>query len=323
MQTYAGMNSTETEMQAGREGFTLIELSVVLVIIGLIVGGVLVGQDLIRAAYIRAQITQIEKFNTAVNTFYGKFQALPGDMNNQTAAFFGFSTAVHNSGGNWYGQGNGDGMIQGNEIGQDSTGYYGGLMSATIMTSCGETGVFWVDLSSATAGNLIEGGFNTATENSGGTCFSVNGSLIQQYVPAAKLGGGNSVYVTNINGINYYGVENIVSFLPPMTGAAGMTVAQAYNIDKKIDDGFPATGNVAAMVTYLYPIWVMGGPEGTADTYVPSGSLFGGVVGTAGNASGPTTCFDAATGAEPTYSMEQGGGAGLNCALIFKMQGGD
>jgi prepilin-type N-terminal cleavage/methylation domain-containing protein len=54
-------------------GFTLIELSIVLVIIALIVGGVLVGKDLISAAYVRAQITQIERFNTAVNTFYGKY----------------------------------------------------------------------------------------------------------------------------------------------------------------------------------------------------------------------------------------------------------
>ena len=38
-------------------GFTLIELSIVLVIIGLLVGGVLVGQDLIRAAGVRAQIS--------------------------------------------------------------------------------------------------------------------------------------------------------------------------------------------------------------------------------------------------------------------------
>jgi prepilin-type N-terminal cleavage/methylation domain-containing protein len=40
-----------------RNGFTLIELSIVLVIVGLIVGGVLVGQDLIRSAAVRAQIS--------------------------------------------------------------------------------------------------------------------------------------------------------------------------------------------------------------------------------------------------------------------------
>ena len=56
-----------------------------LVIIGLIVGGVLVGQDLIRAAETRAQITQFEKYQSAVNTFRGKFNAIPGDMNVATA----------------------------------------------------------------------------------------------------------------------------------------------------------------------------------------------------------------------------------------------
>jgi prepilin-type N-terminal cleavage/methylation domain-containing protein len=47
-------------------GFTLIELSIVLVIIGLIVGVILVGPDLIEAATIRSQISQIDKYNTPV-----------------------------------------------------------------------------------------------------------------------------------------------------------------------------------------------------------------------------------------------------------------
>lgn len=51
-----------------RQGFTLIELSIVLVIIGLIVGGILVGRELISAAEIRATVSQIEKYNTSVNT---------------------------------------------------------------------------------------------------------------------------------------------------------------------------------------------------------------------------------------------------------------
>ena len=51
-----------------RAGFTLIELSIVLVIIGLIVGGVLVGQELIRAAFVRAQITQIESTRRSIRS---------------------------------------------------------------------------------------------------------------------------------------------------------------------------------------------------------------------------------------------------------------
>jgi prepilin-type N-terminal cleavage/methylation domain-containing protein len=89
-------------------GFTLIELSIVLVIIGLIVGGVLVGQDLIRAAAVRAQITQIEKYNTAANTFYGKYGYLPGDINGTAATQFGFVAR-----GAYGGQGDGNGLVEG------------------------------------------------------------------------------------------------------------------------------------------------------------------------------------------------------------------
>jgi prepilin-type N-terminal cleavage/methylation domain-containing protein len=88
-------------------GFTLIEMAIVLVIIGLIVGGVLVGQDLIEAANQRAQITQIEKYRTAANTFYGKYGYLPGDLPSTQAAQFGFVTRA----GTQY-NGDGNGLVE-------------------------------------------------------------------------------------------------------------------------------------------------------------------------------------------------------------------
>jgi prepilin-type N-terminal cleavage/methylation domain-containing protein len=72
-------------------GFSLIELSIVLVIIGLLTGGILVGRSLINLAQIRAQISQIEKFDTAVKTFQLKYNCLPGDCSQ--AVIFGLGSS--------------------------------------------------------------------------------------------------------------------------------------------------------------------------------------------------------------------------------------
>jgi prepilin-type N-terminal cleavage/methylation domain-containing protein len=228
---------------ASYEGFTLIELSIVLVIIGLIVGGVLVGQDLIRAAAARAQVSQIEKYNTAVNTFRDKYGALPGDLNAAIATQFGFAAR-----GNGPGQGDGNGVLE--------------AYAANVCGFCenyGETAMFWVDLSKA---SLIDGSFGTASATVA-PVSNVTGSGIDLYYPAAKIGGGNYVYVwsggptlsftsteINNNGINYFGLSAITKLSGGdwrMYSNPGLTVAQAYSIDKKVDDGLPQSGSVFAM----------------------------------------------------------------------------
>ena len=60
-------------------GFTLVELSIVLVIIGLLIGGILVGQSLIESAKINAQIQQFGQYDIAIRNFKGKFRQMPGD----------------------------------------------------------------------------------------------------------------------------------------------------------------------------------------------------------------------------------------------------
>ena len=67
-----------------RRGFSLVELSIVLVILGLLVGGVLSGQSLIHAAQLRAVTTEMNNYVSAYNTFRDKYMAIPGDMNNAT-----------------------------------------------------------------------------------------------------------------------------------------------------------------------------------------------------------------------------------------------
>jgi prepilin-type N-terminal cleavage/methylation domain-containing protein len=68
-----------------KRGFTLIELSIVLVVIGLIIGGIIIGQTLIQSAQIRRQTTEFGKWYAAVNTYRIKYNALPGDDANAVA----------------------------------------------------------------------------------------------------------------------------------------------------------------------------------------------------------------------------------------------
>ena len=168
-----------------KNGFTLIELSIVLVIIGLIIGGVLVGQDLINAATIRAQISQIEKYNTAVHTFQLKYGYLPGDIPDPAASAFGFIAR-----GAYAGTGDGNGIIQGiYDSGGGVYGVYG------TMEQSGETTVFWRDLSKA---SLIDGNFSTAITSSYPTVATVtptSSPSFDAFVPRAKIGNGNYIYV--------------------------------------------------------------------------------------------------------------------------------
>ena len=215
--------------QKAQSGFTLIELSIVLVIIGLIVGGVLVGRDLIKAAELRATISQIERYNTAVNTFQIKYGGIPGDLSSGLAAGFGMVARPGLSG-----QGDGDGQIE-NCFG--NTG---------VSTTAGcEVLVFWVDLSYA---NLIEGNFSTAVDSGVAAGISIAGPSLPLYFPTAKMGRGNYITVYADSGMNYYELAALTS-----TGFAGfyidgnaITPAEAGSMDTKMDDGSPLTGRVIA-----------------------------------------------------------------------------
>lgn len=67
-----------------KRAFSLIELSIAIVIIGLLVGGVLVARDLIAASEIRQVISTVERYKTAINSFRDKYMNLPGDLPDQS-----------------------------------------------------------------------------------------------------------------------------------------------------------------------------------------------------------------------------------------------
>jgi len=66
-------------MKRNASGFTLIEIAIVLVIIGLLLGGVLKGQELITGARVRNLISQQDGIKAAFFGFQDRFRALPGD----------------------------------------------------------------------------------------------------------------------------------------------------------------------------------------------------------------------------------------------------
>jgi len=78
-------------------GFTLVELAVVMVIIGLLIGGILKGQEMIENARVNSMITQTKAINAATSTFQDMYDALPGDMNDANTRLPG---TPGNGGGN-------------------------------------------------------------------------------------------------------------------------------------------------------------------------------------------------------------------------------
>jgi prepilin-type N-terminal cleavage/methylation domain-containing protein len=92
-----------------QSGFTLIELAIVLVIIGLLLGGVLKGQELINAAKVKNIANDFRNIQMQLFSYQDKFHALPGD----DAAAVGHVGADSN--------GNGDGQIDGAWLNQAQT----------------------------------------------------------------------------------------------------------------------------------------------------------------------------------------------------------
>ncbi len=76
-----------THLSARNRGFTLVELSIVLVIIGLIIGGVLTGQQIIQNARTTNAINAIQSYQAQFSTYAQNYGAVPGDDKYATSRF--------------------------------------------------------------------------------------------------------------------------------------------------------------------------------------------------------------------------------------------
>src|ERR1700675_40402 len=81
-----------------QNGFTLIEIAIVLVIIGLLLGGVLKRQELIQSARVRNLISQQDGVKAAYFGFLDRFRALPGDYSKATTTIAGATVDGDNNG---------------------------------------------------------------------------------------------------------------------------------------------------------------------------------------------------------------------------------
>lgn len=227
------------KFDARQRAFSLVELSIVLVILGLLVGGVLAGQSLIRAAELRSISTEYARYATAAQTFRDKYFAVPGDMTNGTA-FWGRRAAtgacVTNSGAalnttTGVCDGDGDGRLT-----ETGAGFYPD-----------ERFVFWRALANA---GLIEGTY-TGTTVAGGSFHSQGGVN----VPRARM--NNALWYTNSRAAssgstvefvmeygNFLQIGAYQANLSPNSSI--MYPEEAWNIDTKMDDGMPGRGTVIA-----------------------------------------------------------------------------
>lgn len=89
-------------------GFTLVEIAIVLVIIGLLLGGILKGQELINSARVRALADQNSAIQAAYFGFIDRYRQVPGDMRDTDA-----QDAI---GANVLTGGNGDGRLNNGDL---------------------------------------------------------------------------------------------------------------------------------------------------------------------------------------------------------------
>jgi prepilin-type N-terminal cleavage/methylation domain-containing protein len=225
-----------------KNAFTLIELSMVLVIIALLIGGIVIGREMIKQAQLKTIMSDIEIFNKAFYSFRQKYNCWPGDCPNATQ-FFGTASGGCNTGsrtGTQTCNGTGDGKI-------GNSGNGNGFSSAHEMFS------FWHHLASA---DLIPTQFTGYSSNNLDYQFGINAPAATKFGQNVGYGiyhlGSHSdsgYYTSNYSNLFYFGTY--LANYPPINPV--LTSLEAYQIDNKSDDGLPSTGNILTMKSFWNP----------------------------------------------------------------------
>ena len=203
-------------------GFTLVELAIVMIIIGLLIGGILKGQELINNARIASTVANLKGISTAANTFRDQFSGFPGDFPVANVRLPNCAAAPCING-------NGNNQVD-------------GTLAMPVAPGAGQEGMsFFIHLQRA---DLLGGVDGTATAQFG------------QGLPASSIGGGHTVGffagggALGNNGAARGGHYITIQAGPgAIAGAAantglGISTSEAARIDRKMDDGTSNAGSV-------------------------------------------------------------------------------
>ena len=189
-------------MNNRQTGFTLIEIAIVLVIIGLLLGGVVKGQEMIVSARVRNLIAQQDGIKAAFFAFQDRYRALPGD--------YGAADSTINCGASPCLNGNSNGLVE----------------AAATGTVAHEDILVWNHLAAA---GFLNGGYVMA--NASVALPDETNTPKNPYQMYMQLGYDTKWGVSG-NAINRHNIKT-GSLLP---------VELLAEIDRKVDDGKPYTG---------------------------------------------------------------------------------
>lgn len=210
----------------GEKGFTLVELAIVMIIIGLLIGGILKGQELIANARITSQVAQVKGIDAAMTTFRDQYNSLPGDIANPQARLPNCAAALCNVGGN------GDSQVASDAAApvDPSIAVLAGAEAQNVFIHLAAAGVL-----GGVAPNL--------------TAFN-NAALPPASIGTGMLGFGfsNGTMANAVTGHSAAAGHYLV--LRQNAAAAAVPLIQpktVANIDRKLDDNSPLTGSVIAV----------------------------------------------------------------------------
>lgn len=232
-------------------GFSLIELSVVIVIVALLMGALSSGRDLIRQSELRSIMTDLEQHRSAYKIFVQTYGKAPGDF--QKGSLYWPNGSISCASGSGTCNGNGDGMISYSWVGGPSG--VGGINENLIaMRQMKMAGI--LDFPSVTLTSSIYDGSS-----------SVHKMIPGENIPKSKREGAGYFYSGYETANNTFVLSNCDDTTSPWTGEfvnsvyigrpddptlgdtrgglsfGALTAQEAFEIDMKMDDAQIVSGN--------------------------------------------------------------------------------